>query len=295
VDVLACLAAPPARVEDGDLPSWIAAITGAPAGGHVARAFWCGLRADRLGYAFAGGYREAVARLLATAGRDAKGMGALAATESGGAHPRAIATRLEGDVLHGEKTFATLATVADELLVVASRGATEDGRNELVVARVATSAAGLSITPRAETPFAPEIPHARVRLDGVRASEILPGDGYAAYLKPFRTIEDVHVLAATLGYLAGAARAYGWDDALAEVAALAVALEALGAKDASLPEVHVALHGVFTATRRVLASLAWDRAEATERARWERDAPLLLVAETARTKRLEAARRALAR
>ena len=48
-----------------------------------------------------------------------------------------------------------------------------------------------------------EIPHAEVGLDRVRveASAVLPGDGYADYVKPFRTIEDAHVHCALLGYL----------------------------------------------------------------------------------------------
>ena len=39
--------------------------------------------------------------------------------------------------------------------------------------------------------FVPEISHAEVELDRVKVSDadVLPGDGYDDYLKPFRTIE----------------------------------------------------------------------------------------------------------
>ena len=37
-------------------------------------------------------------------------------------------------------------------------------------------------------------------------ADLLPGDGYDIYLKPFRTIEDIHVHAALIGYLVGVAR-----------------------------------------------------------------------------------------
>ena len=54
----------------------------------------------------------------------------------------------------------------------------------------------MTIEDRPPTPFAPEIPHARITLANVtvRDEDVLPGDGYARYLKPFRTIEDTFVL-----------------------------------------------------------------------------------------------------
>jgi acyl-CoA dehydrogenase len=293
VDVLAHALTSPLARGGGLQPD----LTACPFEGQAARALWGGLNADRLGYSFAAGYGAALARLLELAGVRTSGTRfALAATESGGAHPRAIATRLDdAGVLCGEKTFATLATVADEVLVVASRGEHPDGKNRLVVVRVPRTARGVVITPRPETPFAPEIPHAFVRLDDVvvKPEDVLPGDGYDAWLKPFRTIEDVHVRASTVGYLLGVARTYEWTDRVDDLAALALLLLELGARDPSSPVTHLAVHGAFTIARSVAATLPWDRADATERARWERDAPLLSIAEGARAKRTEAARRAL--
>src|SRR6185312_4000420 len=117
-------------------PSFSSTVDRAAAGGFLA---------DRLGYAFLAGYRAALARLAPSLSR-----ASLCATESAGAHPRAIATRLQQSsdpnfhVLTGEKTFATLASVADVLLVVASRGE-EGGRNRLVVARIPASRPGITI------------------------------------------------------------------------------------------------------------------------------------------------------
>jgi len=248
----------------------------------VARALWAGLHADRLGYAFAGGYEAALTRLL---GARPAGVVALAATEAGGAHPRAIATRFENGTVTGEKTFATLANVADELLVVATRGANGEGKNDLVVVRVTTKAAGVTIEKRPDTPFAPEIPHAIVRFEHTPAT-LLPGDGYSAFLKPFRTIEDVHVLAATVGYLLGV----GFSEAVrAELAVLADELVRLGEADANDPATHVLLDGAFAGARRILAALDWSKVAEAERERWHRDAALLMVADGARRKRTEAA------
>ncbi len=162
----------------------------------VDRAAVGGVIADRLGYAFAAGYGAALQRLVPSLG-DRRGC--LAATESGGGHPRAIQTKLAGGRLVGTKTFATMAPAADELFVVASVGE-RDGKNELRVVRVPRGRAGLTIEPRPPWPVAPEIPHAIVTFDtAVEEGDVLPGDGYDRYLKPFRTIEDVHVMAATVG------------------------------------------------------------------------------------------------
>jgi acyl-CoA dehydrogenase len=265
----------------------LARVAHAPGDTTIDRALWCGFEADRLGYAFVGGYGAALDHLL---GEKSPVLRCLAATESGGGHPKAMHTSLKDEALNGEKTFATLATHAAELLVVASRGLGADGRNQLVLVKVPASAAGVTITPRNPTPFAPEIPHARVTFTNVREHSALAGDAYDNYLKPFRTIEDTHVLAATLGYLVAAARRGSWNRSFLEGAAsLVVAVRAIaGPLD---PSTHIALAGTFTALRRLVAEhdAEWEKSDAAERERWQRDLGLLLVAEQVRTKRTAAA------
>jgi alkylation response protein AidB-like acyl-CoA dehydrogenase len=267
-----------------------------PYEGSVDRALWGGLHADRLGFACATGYGSALRRLFAHAGAPLPdGSMCLAATESGGAHPRAMNTTLREEngvfLLRGEKTFATLASRSDAMLVVASRGTTNEGKNQLVVVCVPRSAKGVAIQDRPPTPFAPEIPHAIVRFDDVAlpSSAVLPGDGYERWVKPFRTIEDTHVLAATVGYLAGVARAYGFErTVLAELVAHAAGLTDVGARDPSDAVAHVLLAGLFSSARKLAASLdaEWHhKVTADERERWLRDMSLLLIAENARTQR----------
>jgi acyl-CoA dehydrogenase len=66
------------------------------------------------------------------------------------------------------------------------------------------------------------------------------------------------------------------------------------------PLTHVILAGLFASARRLIGTLAdeWNKAdqkgEAEERARWQRDLPLLMVADKARTLRTEAAWKQLA-
>jgi acyl-CoA dehydrogenase len=261
----------------------------------VDRAAALGLAADRLGYACAGGYGAALVRLDPAIGERAA---SLCATERAGGHPRHIETRLspsgDGWTLSGAKSWVTLASSAAVLLVVASVGVDAASKNRLRVARVPSDRAGVTLTARAPAPFAPEIDHGEARFDVVEvaAHELLAGDGYDGVLKPFRTLEDIHVLAAAAGHLVGVARAYAWPRAwIEEALALVVTLRALGDEDASRREVHLVLAGVFEAFGRLVASAdaSWASAPAVVRERWSRDRPLLGVASSVRAMRREAA------
>lgn len=261
-----------------------------PVGTTVERAVIGGARADRVGYAFAIGYSTA---LEALAG---EGSAALCVTEEGGTHPRSIRTRLIEGRVTGTKKWATLADRAQYLLVAATEGIDDAGRPRLRVVRIRADAPGVTIE-ASPAAFVPEIAHARVTLDGV-AGEVLPGDGYADYVKPFRTIEDVHVHAALVGYLVGVARPRGFAHAIVErLAMVASALVTLGASDASAPATHLALAGAIAASAAIVAELeaAWAAAPDEEWARWLRDRPLLQVAGRARGVRLARAWQAVER
>ncbi len=260
----------------------------------VDRAAAGGFLADRIGYAFLAGYRAALFRLDPTLSR-----ASLCASEEGGAHPRSIKTRLEerdgAFVLDGDKTFATLASSAETLLVVASRGARE-GRNWLQIARIPATREGVAIRDRDPIEFAPEIRHARVAFRNVRVSpeEILEGDGYERVLKPFRTIEDIHVLAGWLGHVVRLARAHGESRELTERSLGAIsALRDLSPADPASPAAHLALAGVLSVVAGIADALSLSGADEETRARWQRDLPLLAVANTARELRRNAAWNAL--
>lgn len=281
---------------------WLASLERFTAGmSLLERAVVGGFFADRLGLAFAAGYGAALRALVPSLTEGV--IAGLCATEAGGAHPSSIATLLRRDAtgaatLDGSKTFATLADEADVLFVVASEGRLESGKNRLRLVRVRTSGAGVRITRRPDLPFAPEIGHAEVVFHDapVTATDVLPGDGYDVYLKPFRTIEDIHVHAACLGWLVGVAGRSGWPRAFFEqAAAIALGLTGAAALDPSAPEGHVALAGLLAQTQALVASseAEWATVDAETRERWQRDRPLLGVAQAARGLRLAAAWRAL--
>ncbi len=282
---------------EGGIDAVFAALAGSPFTDPGERAAIGGLLADRLGYAFLAGYACALARLAPGIAPRA----ALSVTEERGGHPRAIETRFElgpdGPRLTGTKTFVTLGAFAEELVVVATAGE-RDGRPDLRCAIVRTDAPGVTLAPGPELPFAPEIPHARLVLDRAPCARVLDGDAYVCVVKPFRTIEDVHVLVATLGWLVRVARVSDWPRATTErLAALVASGLGLAGREADAPGVHVGLAGLFAALRALLddgSACPWGRVEEATRARYTRDRPLLVVAEHARAARLEAAWRALA-
>jgi len=292
------------------LTAWRAAIAPsiAPFTLPIDRALVAAASADRLGYAFVAGYTEALRALVPTA-VDAL---ALCATEEGGNQPRAIHTTLakadggSGWIVTGKKKWATGASSAGALLVVASTGIGADGKNRLRIVRIPTSAAGLRMTSSA-APFVPEIEHAEIELDhvAVAESDILPGDGYDDYLKPFRTVEDAHVHAALAAYLLGVARRHSWPDLVERMLALALAARAVATAEPKLPTTHVALAGVLALAAREVPDLEarWSAASTAtpdaaapdpEWTRWLRDRRLLETAAAARAARRERAWQLLA-
>lgn len=259
----------------------------------VDRAIVAGFLSDRVGYAFLAGYRSALQVLVPALA--AGELATFSVTEAGGNHPRAIATRLtrtpDGTALvSGKKRFATLGPLASSLIVVASEGKDEDGKNQLRAVWVDRGARGVTVRPMPELPFVPEVPHAEIELDrvSVEAERILSGDGYSDYVKPFRTLEDVFVHAALLGYVFGAGRRTGAPGALLErVVALLACARALSELDPRASETHVAVAGLIAQSRDLLDSdrLAAFRLEPDEQARFDRDRPLVSVASEVREKR----------
>lgn len=258
-------------------------------------------RVDRLGYAFAVGYPAALEHMVG----ETEFPCALCVTEAGGNTPRSIATTLEpadhGYRLSGSKTFVTFGTLAKSLVIACRVGQKPDGRPDLAVVRIPSDREGVVMHELPPTPFSPEVLHARVELEGVAVApdERLPGDGYLGYVKPFRTIEDIHVVGAALGYLIGLGlRCHGPADLIAELGADLVALDAIVTAPPLDSRVHIVLHGIHRHVKSALESKPFaslmESAPSEERARWERDRALLQIAARARNARFERACRDLA-
>ncbi len=143
-------------------------------------------------------------------------------------------------------------TCADEveyLLVVASTGIGADGRKRLRVVLLNRNTPVPLIKPMKPLPFVPEISHGTLHLEEVivEASQLLLGDGYTDIVKPFRTIEDLHVSAAILAYLYRIASQYDWPRAQKEqLISLLLTTRTLSLAEPSAPAVHIALGGLQT-------------------------------------------------
>jgi acyl-CoA dehydrogenase len=253
-----------------------------------------GFVADRVGWAFASGYQAALRSLFPDA-PDNK-LCALCVTEADGNTPKAIKSTLTGSaggwLLNGAKRWTTLGPEGSLFFVAARDEAASGERAAIKLARVASGSAGLDIQDMPATKFVPEVPHAQLKFENVKVEGLLPGDGYELYVKPFRTVEDIHVQAAVLAYLMREAQRFGWPEHWIErLSALLAALATLSDMPPSHAETHVGLAGALRISSGLIeeAEAFWLKS-ATDPAtlRWHRDRELLKVA--ARTRELRTQR-----
>ena len=252
-----------------------------------------GFVADRVGWAFASGYQAALRALFPDAPGDR--ICALCVTEADGNSPKAIKSSLtkSGDdwTLNGSKRWTTLGPEGALFFVAARDEAASTERASIRIAKVDSKAQGLKIESMPATKFVPEVPHAQLRFKNlkVKEAEILPGDGYDEYVKPFRTVEDIHVQAAVLSYLMREGQRLSWPQHwLERLSALLAALGKLSDMPASHPETHIALAGALAIGAGLVGETeAFWQASAVDPAalRWRRDRELLKIASGAREQR----------
>lgn len=308
LDLLRDAASPPQALPDLTAwwPAWQAlhATAGESTAGLALRA---GAAADRVGWAFAGGYQAALRALWPALWRS-ESLAALCVTEAQGNRPRDIHTRIvpqpDGSLaVEGAKRWTTLGPGSAVLLVAGAwspateqttqptTGAGPQRRPSLRVLRIDSAAPGVTLQTMPPTRFVPEVPHASVLLRDVRVppAALLPGDGYAEYVKPFRTLEDIHVMLAIGAYLLGEARRRRWPPAFAErLVAVLAQLAQLALADARAAATHLVLAGALQTLQALFAEAMglWPAdADEPAAARWRRDAALLQVAGAAREQR----------
>ncbi len=164
--------------------------------------------------------------------------------------------------------------------------------------RAQARASGVTVTPMPATTFAPEIEHARVQLEQVPVTSeaLLPGEAYADYIKPFRTVEDTFVTAAVAAYLLRIARACRWPEPfVARLLCLVTVLRGVALSDPSDPAIHLLLDAALGEFADLADPSAerWQSAPVAVRQRWQRDVGLMNVAARARAARRERARETL--
>jgi len=259
-----------------------------------------GFISDRTAYAFASGYWSALYCLIPSLPKNK--ITALCNTEQGGGHPKAIKTELipaRGRdeslwMVNGSKNFVTCANEADLLLIVATTGVSSTGQNKLRLVRVDSHTPGLLIKPLEDLPFIPEISHGKLEINSIEImdSQILPGDGYITYIKPFRTLEDLHVNAAVAAYIFRTACLYDWPRTIKEqLLALLASIKTVLKTNPLESTVHITLGGINTLFSHVLESIDpyWKLTDDKTRSQWERDKTLLNMGGKAQSQRLSTA------
>lgn len=243
------------------------------------------------GLAFLAGYQGALRALWPAAPLS---LGALCVTENRSTRPADMHTRLCGLHLSGRKDFVTAADAADWLLVAAR--VEEQGEPRLAMGVVRSGAPGVRIEALPALPLMPDIGHARLHLDQALC-ELLPGDGWDSYVKPFRSIEDLHVLSAFSAWLFGVGSDSGWpQEVRLRLLALLAGCAEVARHNPGDAITHLQLAGLFAQFHALRPALdaAIDAGPAEWAALWARDSNLLEVAGAARAKRLEKAWAALA-
>ena len=264
------------------------------------RALAGGFAADRPAWAFAAGYQAAIQHLMPA--MDATRIAAICITEKGGPHPARIYCRLTPDrndvgrwCLDGTKEFVSGADGAEILLVAATTGTTPNGRNTLRMVTFPADSDGVTVSALPSLGIVPEMPHGKVHFETVSLPDeaLWPGDGYTGAIKPFRTMEDLHVTGAILAWIFATGRRSGWPASVLEtMLSLMVTLRSLALASPLEPHVHLSLGGLLRQVRDLLEKIdpLWPGVDARAREWWRRDRKVLDIAETARRRRLDAAR-----
>ncbi|QXI52203.1 acyl-CoA dehydrogenase family protein [Pseudomonas alvandae] len=240
------------------------------------------------GLAFLVGYQAALRTLWPSAPQS---LGALCATEQRSLRPADMQTRLTDLRVSGRKDFVTAGDAAEWLLIAARSESPEDERPRLSLAVAYAGEPGVVLEKLPGLPFMPEISHGRVLLEGALC-ELLAGDGWDAYVKPFRTLEDLYVLSAMTAWLYGVGQECAWPQALRlRLLALLAGCAEASRHNPSSAATHVLLGGLFVQFQGLEAELndALAGGPAAWREMWGRDKAVMDIAAGARAKRLDKA------
>ncbi|MCJ8204307.1 acyl-CoA dehydrogenase family protein [Pseudomonas sp. RGM2987] len=236
------------------------------------------------GLAFLVGYQAALRVLWPSA---PQGLGALCATEQRSLRPADMQTRLNDLRLSGRKDFVTAGDAAEWLLIAARNDAPGEAAS-LKLAVAYPGEPGVTLEKLPAIALMPDISHGRVLLDDALC-ELLAGDGWDAYVKPFRTLEDLYVLSAMTAWLYGVGQECDWPQALQlRLLALLAGCAEVSRHNPSSTAGHVLLGGLFAQFHGLDGELneALAAGPASWRQMWTRDKAVMEMAAGARAKRL---------
>jgi acyl-CoA dehydrogenase len=261
----------------------------------IQRAIIGGRYSDCVGFAFASGYQSAIENLFELSSGE---LASFCVSEAQGNHPKAILSEINDDkgilTLSGHKTFVSGGGDAQRLFIACRETSSQSSQPSLKVVSLDAQHNGISIQPMPPLPFVPQVTHGQVILKHVNIEEkdILEGDGYLNYIKPFRTCEDIHVSAAVSGYLLGEAIDGQWPEALIErYLSLILSYESLASMNLSSPSTHLSLAGQRGQMQALIEQSEpyFERSHQNGHQHWQRDKALLNIAKKAHIVRTEKA------
>lgn len=266
----------------------------------IDRAILGGRLSLNMSFAFVSAYQSAIETLFKP--QDIL-LSSFCVTEEKGNHPRNIETRLfkkAGQLfISGSKKFVSGANDS-QCLYVACRderegnGLDSEGRPLIKMVKLFAESEGLDIQAMPALGFVPDVSHGKVFLNKLAISEqqICEGDGYIHYVKAFRSVEDLYVLAAITAYRLGEAVEGKWPTATLERhISLILAIRSLSKMDLNSSAAHIAISACRTSFEELIAQTnsLYEQSKPESYQWWCRDQVLLNVAKTAHQKRTQKA------
>ena len=277
-----------------------------PSTSSIDRAIIGGFLADRMAYAFLSGYENALQKHFTIL--PDQSLAAFCVSEKGGSRPKAMKTTLtlnrdvETYTLNGQKSFVTCADEAQYLIIAATLTEQEQNkadiegttRPNIKLALIEANASGLTVTNSKELPFIPEIRKGSLVLENVkvRAENILPGDGYTNYVKPFSCVEGVYIMAATSAFLFRLACLFDWPNSLQEqILSTLLMVKQLDEGDMSSPATEIMVSGAKAQLKQITETSKplWSKLPEQHHQRLLRDGGMLLMSDKNHLTRLERA------
>jgi len=259
----------------------------------IEKAILGGFSCQQFSFAFMAGYQAALEYMFpAVAPNKLK---ALCVSEKNGGHPKAIQTTLIDYQLNGLKTYITAGSEVEHLLVLCKTDKVVNGRPQLKMVHLPKGAENTELT-NFEMSFMKEVKHGKLAMTNTKISDnqILAGDGFSDYAKPFRTLEDICVGAAYQAMLLRQAIEHQWDESLRDQILFNLfSLKNLLALPLLAPNTHMLLAALDANFEKLLPSIE-SNIEATSaaafKADWQLNKKLIALGNKSKAARLVKAR-----
>lgn len=260
------------------------------------KALFGGFTCQQFSFAFMAGYQAALEKMFPTIAPNE--LKALCVSEAKGGHPKAINTTLLNHQINGVKTYITAGSDVAHLLVLCKTNQFANGRPLLKMAYLRHPTPEVAITDF-ELPFMKEIKHGKLTLKDAKitANQILEGDGFSDYTKPFRTLEDILVATAYQAMLLRQAVDNNWEEGVRDQLLLNIyTLKNL----LTLPPNHKETHLLLTANEEQFKNLLpaielniTNHSSAEFKADWIMNKKVAFLGEKLKAIRLSKARKVL--